>query len=196
MNNEYMVQPRAIKLLVSYMVKALCVLLCCVSLQVSADNDIEFQDFHIKARYLTGFMVFVKWPQALIDSSKTLQLCVLGENPFKSTLDILVDAFNENSKKAFHVQKLVYLSRGADVSHCHLLYVSDFEEGYVSQILKQIEDKPVLTVSSLRNFISAGGMVQFYVKNDRVRFFIALKTLRNAGLQANANLLRIADIID
>jgi len=56
-----------------------------------------------------------------------------------------------------------------------------------------LKNKPLLTVSDIPQFIESGGMLKFYLNRKRqVRLAIEPETLREATLQADANLLRIS----
>ncbi len=155
----------------------------------------HIKEHQLKARYLDGFTLFVEWPTGTFEStSESLNLCVLGDNPFGRALDILVRKRSSRKTRKSHPQKIHYLRRGDDVSHCHLLYFSDFEESYVYQVLSQLKGKSILTVSSLTRFVEHGGMIQFYVRDNKVRFLVDPHTLRDEGLKIDANLLRVADV--
>lgn len=163
--------------------------------QVFAE-PLKVQEHHLKARYIDGFTAFIQWPmETFANKEELLRLCVLGENPFGKALDILVDAHNNRSTRQSNPRVADYLRRGADLSRCHLLYISKSEESYVAQILAQVRGKPILTISSLENFAVNGGMIQFYLRNNKVRFLIDPQTIRNERLQPDANLLRIADLV-
>ncbi len=157
----------------------------------------QIKEHHLKARYIDGFTAFIQWPKSTFSSpDDPLKLCVLGDNPFGKALDILVDAHNDRKTRRSRLRAVDYLRQGNDVSRCHLLYISKSEESYVQQVLTQVKGKPIVTISSLKNFAINGGMIQFYIRNNKVRFLIDPQTLRNEKLQPDANLLRIADLVN
>ena len=155
----------------------------------------KVKEYHIKARYIDGFISFIQWPVDTLTSESPIKLCILGDNPFGKTLEILANKHNGEGSHASHRRIISYLQRGEDITHCHLLYISVSEESYVQQVLTQVQGKPILTVSSLKNFAVEGGMIEFYVRDNKIRFLIAPKKLRNAKLQPDANLLRVADLV-
>ncbi len=157
----------------------------------------KVKEYHLKARYIDAFIDFIQWPSNIFANKNTsLKLCILGDNSFGKVLDILVDKHNERSTRQSNRRTVNYLQRGEDITGCHLVYISKSEESDVQQILSQVKNNPVLTISSLKNFAISGGMIQFYIRNNKVRFFINLRTLRREKLQPDANLLRIADLVN
>jgi len=55
---------------------------------------------------------------------------------------------------------------------------------------------PILTVSDRPDFAKRGGMVEFYTHKNKVLFFINLFAVKEATLAMNANLLRVANVIE
>jgi len=155
----------------------------------------QIKEYHVKARYINGFTQFIRWPTGSFDNPDVvMQLCIIGDNPFGRALHILVRENNKHTQSP--PQKVVYVKRGESVHHCHIIYFSQSEENYIHQMLKKIKDKPILTVSSLKNFTVSGGMIQFYIESNKVRFLIDLQRLTDSHLKANANFLRVAQIVN
>jgi len=155
----------------------------------------QVKEYHVKATFTHNFTDFIRWPKDTFSSKQEpFQLCVIGDNPFGETLNILVQKYNERTSNKSNPHIVNYLHRSEDISHCHLLYFSDSEESYFYQIINKIKGKPILTVSSIRDFAISGGMIQFYMRNNRVRFLIDPQTVRESKLKADANLLRVAEI--
>lgn len=152
------------------------------------------KEYHVKAKYIDGFTQFIRWPNEQFTHS-TMQLCILGDNPFGQALHILVRESNKHTMKPYQ-QQVIYLTRGENVNQCQVIYFSQSEENFIAQTLKEVKDKPILTVSSLENFVISGGMIQFYIEGSRVRFLIDLQRLTDSNLKANANFLRVANIVN
>ncbi len=148
--------------------------------------------FQVKAVFLNGYAKFITWPAAAFASADTpFQICVFGENPFNTALDLVIvgETFNQRPVRA------AYIQNQEQIAACQILYISDSAHIRVDAILETAKAYPILTVSDLDNFVQQGGMIQFYIRNNRVRFFIDPVTLREAGLEPNANLLRVSDIV-
>lgn len=149
-------------------------------------------EYQVKAVFLNGFSKFITWPETVFaDPERPFRICVFGESPFHDMLDLVVA--NETWKKRTVIAE--YINRIERIPDCQILYVSDSEKIRLETILSTAEKHPVLTVSDLADFVKKGGMVQFYIYRSRIRFFIDPLTIREAGLEANANLLRVANVV-
>jgi hypothetical protein len=56
-------------------------------------------------------------------------------------------------------------------------------------------DKAVLTVSDMPDFSRRGGMIQFLLEGNKVRFEINLAAAESAGLTLRSELLRVAKAV-
>jgi len=62
----------------------------------------------------------------------------------------------------------------------------------LKEILTSLGTASVLTVSDLPEFVRRGGMVQFVLEGNRVRFEVNLATAEHAGLTLSSELLKVA----
>lgn len=151
------------------------------------------REYQVKAKYLYSFTKFIVWPDdAFFSSDAQLHLCVLGENPFSRALVLIVRKHNKR-KGVKYILKVRYLKAVEETKGCHVLYISDSEEYYRASILAYVESQPMLTVSDMSNFAIGGGMIQLYRRKNKIRFIIDPQTVREAGLEPHANLLRISE---
>ncbi len=150
-------------------------------------------EYEVKAVYLNNFSKFITWPSFTSSDSKNspFYICILGDDPFKIKLDITV----ENETVEGHPIKIDRLQTLNKIKHCHILYVSRSEKSNLKTIVEQLQDYPVLTVSDLDDFIQVGGMVEYYMDNNRVRFKIHPIHVRQSGLLPSSSLLEIATIV-
>jgi hypothetical protein len=80
-----------------------------------------------------------------------------------------------------------------DASNCRVLFISSSEETRLKQILVVLRGTSALTVSDLPQFTQRGGMVQFFLEGNRVRFDVNLTTAEQAGLTLSSELLKVAN---
>jgi hypothetical protein len=150
------------------------------------------RESQVKAVYLNGYGKFVTWPDSVFASETApFNICVIGESPFGNALDLTV----KDEKINKHPVQAQYISRQDQIPNCQILYVSESEEIRLANILEVTNAYPILTVSDINEFVQQGGMVQFYLRGNKVRFLIDPATLRQFGLEPNANLLRISDVV-
>jgi hypothetical protein len=150
------------------------------------------KEYQIKAVFLYNFANFIRWPYSAFSHYQApFNICILGDDPFQQGIDVMVE--NEDVKG--HLVKVKRFQNIENVDNCQILFISQSEKFYLKQIFFSIQQRPILTVSDMDNFVTQGGMIQFFKKNRRVRFYIAIDTLKEAGLKASVNLLRIAKIV-
>jgi hypothetical protein len=78
---------------------------------------------------------------------------------------------------------------------CHVLFISLSEEHRLAEILKTLEKTTILTVSNLPKFSQQGGMIQFVVEANKVRFEVNLTSAERAGLTLSSELLKVATTV-
>jgi hypothetical protein len=150
-------------------------------------------EYDVKAAYLYNFARFVEWPAAAPhrQSEATVDICVLGQDPFGTRLDaMMADATVRGRKLATR-----RLASATAVAGCHVLFVSASERQQVPQILATLARADVLTVSDMPEFVRLGGMLQFVVQGNRVRFDVNLPACEAAGLRVSSDLLRVASTV-
>jgi hypothetical protein len=72
---------------------------------------------------------------------------------------------------------------------CRILYVSGVPVRQAADVVAELQDAPVLTISNIEGFTSTGGMTQFFFENGQLRFRIAYESAKRAGLQISSRLL-------
>ena len=75
---------------------------------------------------------------------------------------------------------------------CHILFISSSEEGNLSKILEALKNLSILTVGEMKQFVESGGMINFTLVEDKVRFEINLGSAKKVNLKINPKLLKLA----
>ncbi len=84
------------------------------------------------------------------------------------------------------------ISKPQDAGECRILFISSIEEKHLKEILTALDESGVLTVSDMPGFTRRGGMIQFVLEGDRVRFEINLASAESARLVLSSELLKVA----
>lgn len=146
-------------------------------------------EYQVKAAYLYNFGRFVKWPAGIAaGKGDSFPVCVLGRDPFGPILDSTL-AGEALEGKPVAIRRIATEQDAAD---CRILFVSSTEEHHLKEILTAIGQAGVLTVSDIPGFSRRGGMIQFVMEGDRVRFEINLGTAESARLVLSSELLKVA----
>jgi hypothetical protein len=150
-------------------------------------------EHQVKAAFLYNFANFVKWPEgALGPAGAPLKVCVVGTDPFGAALE---EAFRG---QVVHGRR-VEISRGptlAALGRCHILFLSQSEQGHWPELLKELRGTPTLTVGDGPPLVRQGGMVSFVIEAKRVRFEINPGAAEHAGLRISSKLLALARIVE
>lgn len=178
----------------SVLYRAALFLICAMSPLHAAEADVQAQQTKISAAYLFHFLQLVKWPEEeLANVERPFNLCIVGRDPFGEVIDAV-------ARKKARGRELV-IKRYSDIRRfddCHLLFVSTSLNAHLPELLRVLEGQKVLTVSDIKDFAGAGGMIGFVSVADesesgfRVRFEINLEAARKKGLKINAKLLELA----
>ena len=162
------------------------VLLCGLVIGGQAQSAGEYQ---VKAAFLFNFAKFVEWPpDAFPHPDAPLQICVFGQDPFgvefeRSMVEKIVQS---------HKVKVAHPDDMSQARACQILFVSSSEKQRMRDILQGLQGASVLTVADTPNFIQAGGIINFVLDEDQVRFEINLKAAELAHLKLSARLLTVA----
>ncbi len=149
------------------------------------------KEYQVKAVYLLNFSKFTRWPESAFNNPTTpIRICILGKNPFEDFEVLIKDKIIKGRNVTVE-----YFNDFRTTNNCQVLFISKSEQGDQAAILSYTKQYPILTVSDIKNFVMRGGMVQFYMRNRKVRFMVAPDILKEVGITASANLLRVAKIV-
>jgi hypothetical protein len=159
-------------------------------------------EYEVKAVYLYNFGRFVQWPAPnpagtpsgtstatpAVAADDSFTICVLGRDPFGPVLDATLAGEVIDGRKL--VAKRITSTR--DATHCRIVFISSSEAFRIKEMLNSLEKSNALTVSEMPDFINSGGMIQFVLKDNKVRFEVNLIAAEKAGLTISSQLLKVA----
>ena len=160
--------------------------------KIAAGQGDSAGEYELKAAMLYNLTRFVEWPpSAYPDPQAPILLCILGRDPFGSSLTSIVSRQTVNGRPVL----LRHPQNDKDVRGCHVLYISSSERKTTAQILSTLKGSGVLTVGEMTQFAARGGMIQFSLQDQQVRFDINLDAASRAGLKISSRLLLLARIV-
>jgi hypothetical protein len=166
---------------------SLCLLaFSCKASQAQAAPAVS--SFDVEAAYLYNFGKFIEWPAPPDATAAPFSICVVGKDEFGATLDSLIQNETVNGR-AIVVKRLPTVT---DADACQILFLGSTEEARLARDLDTVKAKPILTVSSIPGFLDHGGMIQFLVGDNRVRFAVNLAPATRAHLTLSSELLKVA----
>ncbi len=151
------------------------------------------REYTLKAAYVYRIAQFVDWPENGSGNgtgSASLGVCILGEDPFGSAIDYIVEKTSRGRRFSLH-----RYARAEGLGACHVLFISASETARLEVILGGLEGRSVLTVSDADDFARCGGMVGLVNRKGRVGLEINRNAAEAAGLQISAKLLELSSIV-
>ncbi len=146
-------------------------------------------EYQLKAAFLFNFAKFVDWPtEAFSARDSPLVIGVLGENPFGQGLEETI----RNKSVGGHPLSVKATNSLAEARKCHILYISPSETGRLHQVLDSVRDSNVLTVGETEQFLDSGGIINFVIQGQKIRFEINAGAAKRAGLKVSSKLLSLS----
>lgn len=149
------------------------------------------REYLIKAAFLYNFVKFIEWPaEVLSEASPMITICVLGEDPFGVALDSIKEKIVKSRNLA--IRRFEGLQ---DLAACHVLFISLSEKTRLAQVVQTFKDRSILTVSEVPGFAERGGIINFTIEKNNVRFEINVDSAERARLKISSQLLKVAKVV-
>jgi hypothetical protein len=145
----------------------------------------------LKAAFVYNFVKLAVWPAEALAPGQPLALCTLGDTAVTHALKQAVGG------RAVDGHSLVVhvVQADAPVRACHLLYVGTLDAKAATLLNESVKDASIFTVGDGDTFAEQGGVAQFMVENDRMRFAINVTAAARARLTLSSRLLSLATLI-
>jgi len=157
----------------------------CAAAAAHADAGLEYA---VKAAYLYKFAPFVGWPaNAFPTPASPFTICLFGDDPFGPALD---QALRGQVVVGHRVVVRRLAAIGEDPG-CQVLYLGRSAHPSATEALRALRGLPILTVTDEAQG-SSGGVVQFVLREGRVRFALDADQARANGLELSSKLMALA----
>jgi len=173
--------------------RVLAAALLAAGVQAGSPVDVQSQTVHeyeIKAAFLYNFVKFVEWPNEVLPETSDITVCVLGGEPSVEPLESIHGKTVRGRRLS--VRRIRALK---DVESCHVLFISSSEESRLPQVMQNLHGSSVLTVGEMERFIASGGIINFVVERNKVRFEINPTSAERARLKLSSQLLSLARVV-
>lgn len=145
-------------------------------------------EYALKAAFIYNFATFTEWPAR---SAETLNLCILGSDPFGNALSSIEGKLVGNTRL---VTKHVAASDNA-LRGCQMVFISASESGNLQTILDIARESGILTIADLPGAAQQGVMIGLTVEQKKITFEVNLDAARRAKLNISSKLLRLAKTV-
>lgn len=144
-----------------------------------------------KAAFIFHFAKLTSWPEGTWKNTLApLNICTNGNDQLASDLKRLSGKIIKN--RPVSIRSLNY---SRSVNDCHVLYIATSEKTHYKKIINSIRNQPILTISELKDFTDAGGVIGLFREKGQTRFKIDLDNIRSTGLVLSSRLLNIAVVV-
>ena len=165
------------------------VALCFLAVVAQAQSATEYQ---VKAAFLFNFARFVEWPaEAFPTADAPLQICILGQDPFGADFEQMIVDKSVNG----HRMEIAHPEGVPQARACHILFIAFSEKPRLREILQGLRGTSVLTVGEVPGFVQMGGIINFVLDDNRVRFEINQRAAQLVRLKLSARLLTVAKLV-
>jgi len=159
----------------------------------SSTQQEAIPDYQVKAVFLYNFAQFVEWPaQAFTEGNAPLVIGILGNDPFGNYLDETV----KGESVSGHPIVVKRFQTIDEIKNCHILFISTTDKEKVKVICDKLKSRNILTVGDAPNFSKLGGIVRFFIEDNKTKIRINLEAAKQADLTISSKLLRLADIVN
>ncbi len=172
-------------------IKRMCYIVALVVLSLpvrSAIAEIDAPD-KLKAAYILSFAKLISWPQDVLPSSNTnLVFCA-------AATESLINELRNYSGKVIqgHRVQIVALGKRGDSLGCHIVYI---DPRYSFRWFERVERiRGQLWVGGEEGFIGKGGVINFYIDGEKLRFEISVEHANDSNLDISSRLLNLAKIV-
>jgi hypothetical protein len=158
----------------------------------AAQETASAPEYRIKAAFLYNFALYTEWPATAFETPESpIVLGVAGDDPFGKELEAAVRGKTVRGR-AVEVRR--YAS-ATDVTACHVLFISNAETKNLLNLFQRHGESPMLTVGESEDFSSVGGVIRFYVEQNKVRFEVNPDAAARAHIKISSKLLQLAKVV-
>lgn len=167
------------------------VMFCSVSTRIGAQPTESTDEYRVKTAFLFNFAKFVDWPDSTFaNSSAPLKVCILGNDPFGSSLDAI--AAKTIKGRSLVIKRL----RSVDgIKDCQMLYVSPNQLTQTAEIVHTLQKAPILTICDVEDCAEAGIMLNMLMVENRVHLEMNLDAVEHTPLKVSSQLIKLTRIV-
>jgi hypothetical protein len=159
--------------------------------RASAQGDAS-SEYQVKAAFLFHFAQLVDWPaEAFKGADSPLTSCTIGGDPFHGALDASLSGKTIGARPL----RVQHFEKTEEAQGCQVLFIGTAEKKSIPAMLANLKREGVLTVGESEHFAQEGGMIGFFLEDNKVRFEINLNAAERAKLKISARLLALAKTV-
>jgi hypothetical protein len=178
---------------IGFLSTAAALLLLSCHAGMAKDDAVRATEHQVKAGFIYNFTKLTVWPASAFDSkSAPLVIGVFGDDP---VTEYLATATLDRTAHG----RTIRITRCRNIEEalvCHVLFIALSERENFSTLLNAIRGKPILTISEIDRFLTAGGIIQLLKEpNARIQFDADRGAAKRGGIKLSSQLLTLAKTV-
>jgi len=146
----------------------------------------------VKALFLFNFTKYVEWPaEAFTSPTAPLVIGMVGNPELAEPLRKLAAGKTVNGR----LIEVRSIPAADSTNRCHILFLGDVQPSILPELLQPWRGEAVLLVGEQENFTRLGGIVNFGLRDGKVRIEINTAAAEESGLKLGSKLLGVADLV-
>ena len=190
-------QPLKHKIIKLFIKACICQFLLCI-FAIGTVQSQNLEEYKVKAAFVYNFTKLIQWPKTPFDSEEeNFKIVVFGDEYLKESFQTI-----DGKISTGRVISIQYLDPKANdykkmPAEIRIVFISrQMRLEQVRQILSSIGDRPVLTIGEAKNFSRAGGIIQFFTRDEQLHFEVNLKKAEAHQLKFSSRLLKLAVLVN
>ena len=164
---------------------ALVTFFCGFHLNLSAQM---LNEDSLKANYLIGFVDFIHWDR---ENKDPIVIGLVGDSNLEREIQLLAAKKKASgSSRGFEV--VIIQNDHPDLSSIDVIFLPEGSENSWDTIIPQARDLGILTVGDSEGFLDAGGLIEFVIRKNRLRFTLNLEASEQYRIGLSSKLARLA----
>jgi hypothetical protein len=170
---------------------ALLALILCSGLTFAASGAPDVMPQSVKAAFLYQFLSYIEWPASALQPDAALTIGIAGADRVRRELEQLVSGRTVNGR-AVRVRPI---QSDSSLEGICLLFIGADAAGRLPRLRRAAEGRHVVLVTETARGLDRGSVINFVVKDRRVRFEISMPAARRAGIDLSSRLLAVAQTV-
>ncbi|MGA1864161.1 MAG: YfiR family protein [bacterium] len=150
-------------------------------------------EYKVKAGFIYNFAKFIEWPKEDAGQDPNFFLiCIVPDTP---ETDVFLSLRNKSiGNKKIKIEKYNDV-RDKGIEKCQILFLDSKDEVFIRESLLIVKYRSILTIGHIKGFTQAGGIINFFTEEDRLRFAVNLDAADRARIRLGSQILMSAEII-
>jgi hypothetical protein len=150
------------------------------------------KEHELKAAFVYNFTKFVEWPSSSFrDPNAPFVVAVAGNSPCTAELEKIAKERKINGRQMI-IKRVTTFEAAQDAQ---ALFISASEESRSKDWLAAVRGRSVLTIGESELFCKQGGVINFLLEGEKIRFEINIDQAEASGLKVSAQLQKLAKTV-